>query len=58
LAKCVFTLANFDLWVSKMAHDAFALIVNFFRKDWMPKHIIIRLFEAFETLGKILIISL
>jgi hypothetical protein len=41
-----------------MAHDAFALIVNFFRKDWMPKHIIIRLFEAFETVGKILIISL
>ncbi len=24
---------NFDLWVSKMAHDVFALIVKFLRED-------------------------
>lgn len=33
LAKCVFTFVNFDLWVSKMAHDVFALIVKFLRED-------------------------
>jgi hypothetical protein len=35
--------------LSKGAHDVFALIVNFLEKNWMSKHIIIALFEAFET---------
>ncbi len=33
LAKCVFTLANFDLWVFEMAHDVFAFIINLLKKD-------------------------
>jgi len=58
LTKCVFTLANYDLWVSKMAHDVFALIVNFLKENWMLKHITIKLFETFETVGQTLIRSL
>ncbi len=49
LAKCVYTITSFDLWISKMALDVFALVVNFLGEDWMLKHIIIGLFEAFKT---------
>jgi len=34
----------------KRAYDVFGLVVNFLEEDWMPKHITISLFEAFETL--------
>jgi hypothetical protein len=40
---------SFDLWMSKRAHDFFALIVQFLGLDWMPKHVAIRLFETIET---------
>jgi len=46
LAKCVFVTTIFDLWMSKEAHDVFALVLNFLEKNWMFKHIIIDLFQA------------
>jgi hypothetical protein len=48
LAKCVFVTRSFDLWMSKGAHDVFALVLNFLEKDWMPKHITISLFQTFK----------
>jgi len=44
--------------MSKGAYDVFTLVVNFLGEDWMPKHIIINSFEAFETLGQTLARSL
>jgi hypothetical protein len=32
----------------KGAHDIFALVINFLRIDWQPKHVIIKLFEVSE----------
>ncbi len=58
LVECVFMIASFDLWMSKRAHDVFALVTNFLRNYWMPKHITSDLFEVFETLGHTLAISL
>jgi hypothetical protein len=29
LTNCVFTSANFDIWMLKGMHDVFALVVNF-----------------------------
>ncbi len=58
LVECVFMIACFDLWMSKRAHDIFALVTIFLRNYWMPKHITSGLFEVFETLGHTLAISL
>jgi hypothetical protein len=30
--------------MSKVGHDIFALVINFLRDDWQPKHIIFGLF--------------
>ncbi len=43
------TIANFYLWMSKGAHDVFALVINFLNEEQQPQHIIIRLFEANES---------
>jgi hypothetical protein len=53
LAKYVYIIARFDLWMSK-AHDVFTMVVIFGGEDWMPKHIIISLFQTLETLGQAL----
>ncbi len=50
--NCV--IANFDLWMSKGAHDVFVLIMNFLGFDWKPKHVTFGLFEAIETTGQTL----
>jgi hypothetical protein len=36
----------FDLWMSKGAHDIFALVMNFLGSDRQPKQITIGLFNA------------
>jgi hypothetical protein len=51
LKQCYFVTTSFDLWMSKGAHDVFALVINFLNEEWQPQHIIIRLFEANETIG-------
>jgi hypothetical protein len=50
-------IASFDLWMSKRAHDVFALVINLLGNYWMPKHIINGLFEIFKTSGHNLAIS-
>jgi len=37
--------------MSKRVFDIFALVKNFLEVDWQPKHIIIGLFKAGETIG-------
>jgi hypothetical protein len=46
LVNWVFTIASFDLWMSKGMHDVFALVVKLLGKDYMPKHITTSLFEV------------
>jgi len=48
-SKLHFYYCNFYLWMSKRAHDVFALVFNFLGKDWVPKHITIGLFETSKT---------
>jgi hypothetical protein len=42
-------VTSFDLWISKEAHDIFALVINFMIYDWQPKQVTIGLFEATLT---------
>jgi hypothetical protein len=49
LAKFVFVIISFNVWMSKGAHDVFALVVNFLRENCMPKHIMISLFKTSKT---------
>jgi hypothetical protein len=46
LVNCNFTIASFDLWMSKGMHDVFALVVKLLGKDYMPKYITTSLFEV------------
>ncbi len=43
-------MARFDLWMSKGAHNIFALVINFLGFDWQPKHVTIGLFEAIKII--------
>ncbi len=43
---------SLDLWMSKGAHNTFALVINFLGFDRQPKHVIIGLFEATKILIK------
>ncbi len=49
LKQCYFAKFSFDLWMSKGAHDVFALVISFLNEGWHPQHITIGLFEANET---------
>jgi len=40
LLYCVFVITSFNLWMSKGAHEVFALVVKFLGEDWMLKRII------------------
>jgi hypothetical protein len=48
LTDCISVTVSFDLWMSRGAHDIFALIIIFLGSDWQPKQISIGLFEATE----------
>jgi len=54
LAKHHSTTTSFDLWVSKVKHDIFALVINFVIVDWQPKYITLGLFEATNISGQTL----
>lgn len=45
IASCATTTIIFDLWVSRCGHDAFCMVVNFIDDSWMPRHVIVGLFE-------------
>ncbi len=49
---------SFNLWMFHVAHDVFALIINFFKKDQKPKQITIGLFEASKSTRQALAKSL
>jgi len=34
LKQCYFATTTFDLWMSKGAHDVFALVINFLNEKW------------------------
>jgi hypothetical protein len=51
LKQCYYATISFDLWMSKGAHDVFALMINFLNEGWQPQHITIGLFEANEIIG-------
>jgi len=34
LKQCYFATISFDLWMSKGAHDVFALVINFLNEKW------------------------
>jgi ubiquinone biosynthesis protein Coq4 len=58
LAKCLTTTYNFDLWMSKGAHDVFVVVVNFLSTIRKPKHITIGLFEVSNTSGAAMVMTL
>jgi len=58
LNDCSCAIVNFDLWMSKCAHDVFILIIMFLGFYWKPKHVILGLFEVVETIGQALVINL
>jgi hypothetical protein len=35
--ECYFAIVNFDLWMSKGAHDVFTLVIYFWGFDWKSK---------------------
>jgi hypothetical protein len=54
LVECHFVTSSFDLWMSKVRHDIFALVINFLGVDWQPKHITFGLFKRTNTNGQTL----
>jgi hypothetical protein len=46
IAQCATTTTTFDLWMSKIGFDTFVLVINFIYDDWVPYHVIVRLFET------------
>ncbi len=58
LNDCSCATTNFDLWMSKGAHDVFVIVISFLGSDWKPKHVTFGLFEATKTIGQTLIKNL
>jgi hypothetical protein len=54
LNDCSCVTTNFDLWMSKGAHDVFVLVINVLRSDWKPKHVTFGLFEVAKITGQAL----
>jgi hypothetical protein len=50
LNECYYATTSFYLWMSKNAHDIFALVISFLNEEWQPQHVTIGLFEANETI--------
>jgi hypothetical protein len=46
---CVMTTTSFDLWMSRLGHGTFDLVINFINSQWVPCHVIMGLFEAIDT---------
>ncbi len=53
--KCETMTTTFDLWMSRSRYDTFALVINFINQNWVPCHMIIELFETFNTFGATLV---
>jgi hypothetical protein len=48
---CVMTTTSFDLWMSRLGHGIFDLVINFINSQWVPCHVIVGLFEAINMVG-------
>ncbi len=46
LIDCIYATTSFDLWMSKGAHDIFALVIKNLGSNRQPKQITIALFKA------------
>jgi hypothetical protein len=44
--------------MSKKTYDIFALVINFSRVDWQPKHMTMNLFEVNQITRQVLAINL
>jgi len=46
-----YTIVNviFDLWMNRTRIDTFSLVINFIDDVWVPGHVTIGLFEAFNS---------
>jgi hypothetical protein len=46
-----YTIVNviFDLWMNRTRIDIFSLVINFIDDVWVPRHVTIGLFEAFNS---------
>jgi hypothetical protein len=49
-----YAIVNIDLWICKGIHDLFPLVINFWKVEYQPKHIVIGLFEATRTASQAL----
>jgi hypothetical protein len=41
---CVTTTTSFDLWMSRLRDGTFDIVINFINSQWVPCHVIVRLF--------------
>jgi hypothetical protein len=55
IAQCVIATTTFDFWMPKTSFDMFVLVINFINDDWVPYHVIVRLFEVLNTFGTTLV---
>jgi len=58
LTNCFFSIASFDMWMSKGVHDIFAFVINLLGSDWQPKQVTIDFFEATKITGQKLVNNL
>jgi hypothetical protein len=49
IAEYATTTVMFNLWMSKIGIDTFALVINFIDNDRVPCHVIIGMFETPNT---------
>jgi hypothetical protein len=55
LIKTNIVTTTFDLWVSWVRFDIFALVVNYINKNWQPYHIAKGIFEVVKTMGVVMV---
>jgi hypothetical protein len=49
--SCITCTTSFDLWMSRVGHDTFVMVVNFLNDYWEPSHVTMGIFEVQNTIG-------
>jgi hypothetical protein len=49
LASCITCITSFDLWMSCVRHDIFAMVVSFLNDSWEPNHVTMGIFDIQNT---------
>jgi hypothetical protein len=52
LASTTIVFTSFDLWIFCGNMDTFTLVTDFLNDNWVPMHVIVKLFEVNETIGQ------